>query len=195
MQKGQLHKKQLFEANKWNEQGSLWRTAGFRSQISPENHGQAASRAKDFRRCIVRIGLRRRGGWLYSWSECLSGETTLQDNQFAPNGSAKETVIAHLDKGMREDMLEETLKELLHGKRTFFELAGIGNAVLKGNLRIFHGTAVIKRKQAPITDGNAMNIGSQILESGLPIANGLAVNDPFLSPDPGGNLVKEFQFD
>lgn len=125
----------------------------------------------------------------------MSGETTLQDNQLASNGSAKETVIAHLDKGMREDMLEETLKELLHGKRTFFELVGIGNAVLKGNLRTFHGTAVIKRKQAPITDGNAMNIGSQILESGLPIANGLAVNDPFLCPDPGRNLVKEFQFD
>jgi hypothetical protein len=96
---------------------------------------------------------------------------------------------------MRENMLKETLKKLFNGKGALFELTGIGNTVLKGNLRSFHGAAVIKGKQASITDGNAMDVGSEILESGLPIANVLAMNDPFFRPDLGGDLVKEFQFD
>jgi hypothetical protein len=96
---------------------------------------------------------------------------------------------------MWKDMLQETLKKLLNRKDALFELTGIRNPVLKGNLRSFHGATVIKRKQASITDGNSMDIGSQILESSLPIANGLAMNDPFFCPDPGRNLVKEFQFD
>lgn len=80
---------------------------------------------------------------------------------------------------MWENMLKETLKKLFNRKPAFFELAGVRNAVLKGNLGTFQGAAAIKGKQASITDGNAMDIGSQILESGLPIANGLAMNDPF----------------
>jgi len=80
---------------------------------------------------------------------------------------------------MRENMLKETLKELLDGKGTGFELTGIGDTVLKGKLRSLHGAAVIKRKQAAIADGHAMDIGSQILERGLPVSNGLAMNDPF----------------
>ena len=75
-------------------------------------------------------------------------------------------------------MLKETLKKLVNRKPALFELTGIGNTVLKGNLRSFHGAAVIKRKQASITDGNAMDIGSEILESGLPIANVLTMHDP-----------------
>ena len=118
----------------------------------------------------------------------------LQGSQLAADGSAKETVIADLDKSMRENMLEETLKKLFDRKGTLFELTGIGSAILKGDLGSFHGAAVIKRKQATIADGNAMDIGSQILESGLPIANGLAMHDPLLRPDLGRDLVKEFQF-
>ena len=125
----------------------------------------------------------------------LNAKTDLQGSQLATDRSTKETVIADLDESMREDMLKETLKKLLNRKPALFELTGIGNTVLKGNLRSFHGAAVIKRKQASITDGNAMDIGSQILERGLPIANGLAMNDPFFCPYPGRNLVKEFQFD
>jgi len=124
----------------------------------------------------------------------LRAKATLQDSQLASNGSAKETVIANFHESMREDMLQETLKKLLKGKGTPFELAGIRSAVLKGNLRSFHGTAVIKRKQAAITDGNAMDIGSQVLESGLTIGNRFAIHDPFFCPDSGGNLLKEFQF-
>ena len=121
-------------------------------------------------------------------------KAVLQGSQFSSNGSAKETVIANLHKSMGENMLEETLKELLDRKRTLFELSAIGSAVLKGDLGTFHTAAIVKRKQTTIADGNAMDIRSQILERSLTISNRLAMNDPLLRPDLGGNLLKEFGF-
>jgi hypothetical protein len=46
------------------------------------------------------------------------------------------------------------------------------STILKGDLRTFHGTAIVKSQQAAIADGHPMNIGSQILEGGLTIAKG-----------------------
>ena len=74
----------------------------------------------------------------------LRGKAALQDSQLASNGSTKETVIANFHESVREDMLQEALKKMLEGKGTFFELTGMRNTVVKGNLRSFHGTAVIK---------------------------------------------------
>ena len=118
----------------------------------------------------------------------------LQNNELATDSSAKETEITHLDKGKRENMLEETLKELLDRKGASFELRGIGCAVLKGNLGSLHSAAVVKGKQATIADGNPMDIRSEILEGGLTICNRLAMHDPLLSPDLGRDLLKEFHF-
>ena len=134
----------------------------------------------------------RRGRLLFNWIKYWITKADLQGRQLAADRSAKETVIAHLHKSMRENMLKETLEKLLNRKRTLFELPGIGSAILKGDLRAFHGTTVLKSKQAAIADGNPMDIRSQIFERGLPIANGLAMNDPLLRPDLGGNMLKEF---
>jgi hypothetical protein len=124
----------------------------------------------------------------------LRAKAALQVSQFSSNGSAKETVIAHLHKSMGENMLKETLKELLNRKRTLFELPGIRSAILKGDLGGFHSAAVVKSQQTTIADGHPMDIGSQILECGLSIAHWLAMYNPLLLPDLGRNLVKEFQF-
>jgi len=118
----------------------------------------------------------------------------LQASQFAANGSTEEAVIAHLHKSMGEHMLEETLKEVLDRKPAFFELTGIGSAILKGDLGVLHGATVVKSQQTTIADGHPMDIGSQILECGLSIAHWLAMYNPLLLPDLGRNLVKEFQF-
>lgn len=131
---------------------------------------------------------------MFSWIMLLRAKAELQGSQLVSNGSAKEAVVADLDKGMREDMLEETLEKLLDRKRTLFELTAIGSTILKGDLGTFHTAAMIKRKQAAVADGHAMNIRSQILECDLPIANGLAMHDPLLHPDLGRDLLKEFHF-
>jgi hypothetical protein len=95
---------------------------------------------------------------------------------------------------MWENMLEETLKELFHRERTFFELAGIRSAILKGNLGRLHAAAILESQQTAIADGHPMDIRSQILESGLAIANGFAMDNPIPHPDLGGDLLQEFQF-
>jgi hypothetical protein len=190
---GQLHKRQLPEEIRGSEQGILWRTAQLWSQIALKSHGQSASRAKDFRRRFVSIGLSR-DGLLFNRIKHRLAKALLQGSQLAPNGSAEETVIANLDKGMWEDMSQETLKKLLNRKGAPFELSGIRNPVLKGNLRSFHGATVIKSQQASIADGYPMDVGSQILERGLTIANGFAMHNPLLHPNLGRDLVEEFQF-
>jgi len=91
-------------------------------------------------------------------------------------------------------MLKEALEKLFDRKCTLFELPGIGSTILKGDLGPFHAAAILKRKQTAVADSNPMDIRSQIFERGLPIANGLAMNDPLLRPDLGGNLLKEFGF-
>ena len=108
---------------------------------------------------------------MFSWGMRLSAKLVLQGGQLAADRSAKETVIAHLHKSLRQDMLEEALKKLLDRKRALFELSGIGSAILKGDLRAFHGTVVVKSQQAAIADGHAMDVRSEILESGLTISH------------------------
>lgn len=168
------------------------RTTLLGREVSLEDHRQPAGWAKDFRRRIV-TG-RRGGGLLFNRIKPGLAKADLQSNELATDRSAKETVIAHLDKGMREDMLEETLKELFDRKGASFELSGIGGAVLKGDLGSLHSAAVVKGKQATIADGNPMDIRSEILEGGLTICHRLAMHDPLLRPDLGRDLLKEFHF-
>ena len=139
------------------------------SESSLEDHRQPAGRAKDFRRCIVSGW--SRGGLLCKRIKPRLAKADLQSHGLAANGCTEETVIAHLHKSLREHMLEETLKELLDRKRTGFELTSIRSAILKGDLRAFHGTAVVKSQQAAIADGDPMDVGRQILERSLPITN------------------------
>ena len=173
------------------EQRILGRTALLGRQVPLKSHGLSARRAKDFGRRFVSIGLRR-GSLLFSRVMHLTAKALLQGSQLAPNGCAKETVIANLHKRMREDMLKETLKKLLDRKSARFKMPAIGSTVLKDDLRTFHAAAVVKRKQATIADGNPMDIGSQILECGLTITNWLTIHDPLLRPDLGRDLLKKF---
>lgn len=115
----------------------------------------------------------RRGGQQFNRIKPRLAKVGLQGRQLAPDRSTQEAGIAHLHKSLRENMLEETLKKLLDRKRTLFELSGIGSTILKGDLRTFHETAIVKSQQAAIADCHPMNIGSQILEGGLTIAKGL----------------------
>jgi hypothetical protein len=161
-------------------------------EVSLKDHGQTTGRAKYYRRS-VRFCLRRSGRWLNRIRDRLAKQH-LQGFQLAAGRSAKEAVIADLDKSKRENMLEETLKELLERKGALFELAGVRSAILKGDLGSFQAAAILESQQTAIADGDAMDIRSQIFESGLPIANGFAMNNPLLRPDLGRDFLKEFQF-
>jgi len=92
---------------------------------------------------------------------------------------------------MRQDMLEETLQETFDGEGAGFELSGVGRAILESDLGSLETAAMLNGDQAAIADGDAMNIGSQIFESSLTIANGFAMDDPILVPNLCGDLIKE----
>ena len=92
---------------------------------------------------------------------------------------------------MRQDVLEEAVQEVFDRERAKLELTGIGSAVLESDLGSFHTAAMLNGDQAAVGDSDAMNIGSKVLESGLPIADRFAMDDPILAPDLVRDLVKE----
>ena len=118
----------------------------------------------------------------------------LQSGQAGAAGSAEETEVAHFHEAARQDVLEEALEEMLHGEGTSFELAGICGAVLEGNLGSLQAAALIDGEQAPVAESNAVDVGSQIFESSLPITNWFTVDNPFSLPDLSRNLCVESRF-
>ena len=118
----------------------------------------------------------------------------LQSSQAGAAGSAEETEVAHLHEAARQDVLEEALDEMLHREGASFELASICGAVLEGELGSLQAATLIHGDQAPVAEGNAVDVGGQIFESSLPITNWFAVDNPFSSPDFSRNLCVECGF-
>ena len=118
----------------------------------------------------------------------------LQSGQAGAAGSAEETEVAHLHKATRQDVLEEALDEMLHGEGTSFELASICGAVLEGDLGSLQAATMIDGEQTPVADGDAVDVGSQVFEGSLSIADWFAVDDPFSLPDFWGDLCVESRF-
>ena len=87
----------------------------------------------------------------------------------------KEAVVTDFDKAFGQDAAQKTLQELVDGQTGSAPGTGVGAAEAKGD------AAVTTGKDAVVGEGNTEDVGSQILESSQAIANGLAVNNPFLS--------------
>jgi len=115
----------------------------------------------------------------------------LQSKQARANRGSKEPEVTHFHKASGEHMLEETVNEFLCRERTAFELSGVGSAVLKGDLGRFHSAGVQHLDQTAIAESHPVDIGSQILERSLPVANRLAVHDPIAVPDLWRYLCEE----
>ena len=80
-------------------------------------------------------------------------------------------------------MLQETVNELFSRERAVFELAGLGSPILESDQGRFHVSGVHHLGETAIANGHAVDIRSQILESGLSVANRLAVHHPIFVPD------------
>ena len=98
---------------------------------------------------------------------------------------AEETVVADLLKTFGQDVLQEATDELLGGEGAGLPAAGGAVTVAERDLTL------LKFKDTPIGEGDAKNIGSQILEGRLTRADRLTVDDPRLPPDRGGDLVEQ----
>ena len=87
----------------------------------------------------------------------------------------EKAIIAHLDKALGQDVLQETVDEFLGGQRAELGLAGVG-FVAEGDL------VVLDLDDAAIAEGDAKDVGGEILERGAAIADRLAMHDPLLLP-------------
>ena len=90
-------------------------------------------------------------------------------------------------------MLEEALDEMLHGKGAGLELSGIGSAILESDLSVLQ-IALGERQQAPVANGDAVDVRSQVFEGSLAITHSLAMDHPCPSPDFWGNVSVERGF-
>ncbi len=92
-------------------------------------------------------------------------------------GRREQPVIPDLDKTIGEDVLEKAADELLG--RDGREPDLIGRRLLVGE----SDQAIVEFDDPPVADGDAKDVGSEILEGGLAGADSLTVNNPVLAPD------------
>ena len=78
------------------------------------------------------------------------------------------------------------MNEVFGGEGAELDLAGIGRAVAKGDLVVF------ELDQTAVADGDAEDVGSQVLEGGAAVADRFTVDDPILLPDGGWDSVGKF---
>src|SRR6266436_4949004 len=92
-------------------------------------------------------------------------------------GGAEQTVVADFDKAWWEDVLQEAANELCGSDGTVLKL-------LRGRLFVRESNlALLQFTQAVVTEGDAKDVRSEILESLHATANGLGVDHPVLAPD------------
>lgn len=100
-------------------------------------------------------------------------------------GGAEEAIVSDFLKAAGEQMIQETAKELdgLQAHATW--LTGFFVAEREG-----HDT-VLTTEDAAVGDGDAEDITGQILQRPDAVSYRLAVHDPRLLPEVGGDLVKQ----
>jgi len=118
----------------------------------------------------------------------VSFEKQSEGGQERALGRAEETEIADLDETLGQDVLEEAVDELFSREGAERDLAGSGRAVAKGDLVVF------ELDQAAVADGDTEDVGSQVLEGSVAVADRFAVDDPILLPDIGWDGVGEAGF-
>ena len=91
-------------------------------------------------------------------------------------GRTEQAVVADLDKVFGQNVLKETVNELFGGQGAELGLAGAGGAITESDLIIFH------LDEAAVAEGNAKDVGGEILEGGAAVADRLAMHDPVLLP-------------
>ena len=139
-------------------------------------------RAGGGRRCYGRHTCVRRGRW--DWRVGGGrGELSAQCSEMLTKGRTEKAIVTYLDETFGQDVLQETLDELVGGQRAEFGLARVG-LVTERDL------VVLDLDDTPVAEGDAKDVRGKILERGAAIADRFAMNDPVLLPHRGGDVRK-----
>ena len=88
----------------------------------------------------------------------------------------EQSVIAHFDESVGQDMLKKTPDKLFSTHRRAFDLSSSRVFVLESDL------ARLQPEEAVIADGNSQDVGSKISEGLRATADGHTVHDPVFVP-------------
>lgn len=99
--------------------------------------------------------------------------------QASSPGRGKETIVTDLHEVFGQDMLQETMDELMSPQGTAFFSAGLGVAITKGH------TVILQLEKTVIAEGDPEDVRRQILQGIETGAHAFTVHDPVLLPDRG----------
>jgi len=143
-----------------------------------EEHGLSTMRTGD------RMGMQRNRIWrcisrvCRVWNEIWSGRETVAERvQTSAQGWGEETIVTDLHKVFGQDMLQETMDELMSSEGTAFFRTGFGVAIAKRH------TVILQLEEAVVAEGNPENVRCQILQGIEAGAHSFTVHDPVLLPD------------
>ena len=105
--------------------------------------------------------------------------------QQLPLGGAEQAVVADFDEARREHVLQEAVDELLRAEGAVLDLRRGRLFVRESDL------ALLQFTQAIVTEGDAKDVRSEILESLSAGAYRLGMDHPVLALDGGRDLSKE----
>ena len=99
-------------------------------------------------------------------------------------GRTEEAIVADLDKAFGQNVLKETVNELFGRQGAELGLVCAGGAITESDLILLH------LDEAAVAEGDAKDVGREILEGGAAVADGLAMHDPVLLPHGRGDARK-----
>ena len=117
-------------------------------------------------------------------------EALLQGVEFGACSGSKEPEVAYFHKATRQGMLQEMMNEFFGGEGSSLGLSVFGIAVGESNLRALQRTRG-ESQQTTIRDGDAIDVGSQVLQSSIPVPDGFGMDDPLLTPNVSRQKFKK----
>ena len=116
---------------------------------------------------------------------CSSAEQPFGLGQSFAIAWRQQPVVAHLDKAFGQDMLQEALHERFGKQRTGSHSFGLAILIAEGDVTI------LQLEDAFVVQGDAEDIGRQVLECALTLADRATVDQPILTPSFISDLCEQ----
>jgi len=107
-----------------------------------------------------------------NWEQAVS-----ESSQTSPQSGGEETIVADRHEVFGQDMLQETVDELLRAQGTTFLDTSLSVAIAKGH------AVILQLEETVVANGDAENVRRQIFQGIQTRAHCFTVHDPVLLPN------------